>query len=72
MDQFFKRGRHTYIDTKFILVCAIISLIISILLIVLGLILKKRRQGKSTSGWICIGVGAVGFLYNLVQIILRL
>lgn len=49
----------------------VLSLIVSLILLVVGLIIKGKSKGKNTAGWICIGIGGVAIITNALQLIMK-
>ena len=53
-----------------------INIIVGVLLIAVGIIMfvlsrKQSSKGKRTAGWICIGIGCLGVLSGVIQLLFR-
>lgn len=53
-----------------------LNIIIGVLLIAVGIIVfglsrKQASKGKRTVGWVCIGIGCLGILSGIIQMIFR-
>ena len=50
----------------------VISLILGFVLIVVGFVLKHKNKSsvKETVGWICIGIGIVSVISNVIQLLI--
>ena len=51
-----------------------INIIVGVLLIAVGIIMfvlsrKQSSKGKRTAGWVCIGIGCLGFLSGVIQLL---
>lgn len=52
-------------------VFTIISLVLGFVILVVGLVLKSRSKEKNTAGWICIGIGVLSIISNVIQLIIK-
>jgi len=53
-----------------------INIIVGVLLIAVGIIVlgfsrKQAPKGKKTAGWVCIGIGCLGILSGIIQLLFR-
>ena len=53
-----------------------INIIVGVLLIAVGIIMfvlsrKQSSKGKRTAGWICIGIGCLGVISGVTQLLFR-
>jgi len=72
MNMQIKSGIHLQFSPQFKMYCSIASIVICVFLLAYGLILIKKAKGKRIAGWGCIGVGALGIISNLVQILTKI
>ena len=57
------------IDASVTFYTSIASAIMGCVLLAIGIIMYKRKQGNSTGGWICIGLGVLAILSNVPRIL---
>lgn len=53
-----------------------INIIVGVLLIAVGIIVfglsrNQPSKGKRTAGWVCIGIGCLGVLSGVIQLLFR-
>ncbi len=60
-----------YLNPDSLPVFVILSLVIGFVLLIVGLVLKAKSKGKSTAAWVCIGIGALSVISNVIQLIVR-
>lgn len=55
-------------------VFTIISLVLGFIILIVGLVLKSKSKskGKNTAGWICVGIGALSIISNIIQLYIKL